>query len=971
MKTGLIKLLGNPKKLTAILLICGILLASVPLIAIPFIHAENGSAVSGTDTGAAAQENAVIPEDESAGNNQPLSGSDADFLIGDDDTVTTADDDIASGISGECSWVIDANGVLTIEPINGVSGTTGDHSWVTYRSDVTAVVIKSKVKLKHGTYRLFNGYNNCVTMDLEGLDVSDEDSLSTMFMDCTKLESVSFSSWDTSKITSTASMFIYCSSLKNVDLSGWDTSSLTTMSSMFRGCTSLESVDFSGWDAPNLTSIGYMFYDCLKLKSLDLSGFDTSKVNSLSYMFYNCKELETLNLDGWDTSNVTSMNFAFSGCSKLQAINTSGWNTSKVTTMDSMFSACSVLSDLDVSNFDTSNVTDIRNMFNNCRKLEKIDVSKWDVSNMTDMRGVFYGSGVRELDMRGWVTPKNPYMGDIFSATHSKLKKYHVSAAWVPGQNYEYTNNFNYFNVIDGTLHYEPEIDSISVMNVRRVRSVIIHDGDKDIPVDLTVYPDSYPNFTGDMTATLIFDDIFTVYFMSLNKYISIQKIFPGDDAVDPYEDPSKIPDPGKVHFVGWDKSYKNLQEETKITAIWEDNTYTVRFIANGGEGTMEDMDFTYGTAQNLNKNVYFRKGYTFLGWSDDKDAAAPLYTDGQSVINMTEYHEVTVDLYAVWSANTYNVKFDANGGEGTMADQKMIYDTPAKLTANSFTKEDYIFLGWNTDSSAEDVLYTDEQEVVNIAEEDITLYAVWKLNKINVTAEAGAGGSVSPEAAIVEFGAQLDITLTPDNSRYSVTQVTVNGTAINLSDLTDSGSSKVLSLKDIQTDTHVAAAFSASPITGTPSVVFEDKDRTFKVDEEIKFKAIGFWQTENDRIKGDEYYVPLNWHHADPSGDWGGTDDSSFDYSASFKRSEAGKYILKVEFSKYVWNGSEWIEEDPVTIETDYVVKSKILGGSDVPGTGDSGGIGTAIALNVLLISMYNIVFYIRRRKIGKNSSI
>ena len=85
---------------------------------------------------------------------------------------------------------------------------------------------------------------------------------------------------------------------------------------------------------------------------------------------------------------------------------------------------------------------------------------------------------------------------------------------------------------------------------------------------------------------------------------------------------------------------------------------------------------------------------------------------------------EDSIVLTAQWTANTYTVKFDANGGEGTMEDQTFIYDTEQALTANTFTKTGYTFAGWK---DAQGNTYTDGQTVKNlVAEGDITLMAQW-----------------------------------------------------------------------------------------------------------------------------------------------------------------------------------------------------------------------------------------------------
>ena len=51
--------------------------------------------------------------------------------------------------------------------------------------------------------------------------------------------------------------------------------------------------------------------------------------------------------------------------------------------------------------------------------------------------------------------------------------------------------------------------------------------------------------------------------------------------------------------------------------------------------------------------------------------------------------------MIAVWQANNYVVKFDANNGTGTMASEELEFDTVYQLPANEFTRAGYTFKGW------------------------------------------------------------------------------------------------------------------------------------------------------------------------------------------------------------------------------------------------------------------------------------
>lgn len=88
------------------------------------------------------------------------------------------------------------------------------------------------------------------------------------------------------------------------------------------------------------------------------------------------------------------------------------------------------------------------------------------------------------------------------------------------------------------------------------------------------------------------------------------------------------------------------------ITAHWKANTYTVIYDANGGIGSTQNSFHTYDTESTLTTNEFSKKGFSFLGWSTSPKATSPTYTDGQSVLNLTETNGATVTLYAVWRAD-------------------------------------------------------------------------------------------------------------------------------------------------------------------------------------------------------------------------------------------------------------------------------------------------------------------------------
>ena len=145
-----------------------------------------------------------------------------------------------------------------------------------------------------------------------------------------------------------------------------------------------------------------------------------------------------------------------------------------------------------------------------------------------------------------------------------------------------------------------------------------------------------------------------------------------------------------------------------------EQNTYTINFDANGGEGTMNSITRTYGKGEtdNLPANKFTKTGYKFAGWEIEEvtypdpidPSLAPIKVDTTQApykalyADEAEYipgnHNETVTLTAQWEAKGgYKVNYDTNGGSG-------ITDAAVKWTdqvtpGSNPTKDGYKLTGW------------------------------------------------------------------------------------------------------------------------------------------------------------------------------------------------------------------------------------------------------------------------------------
>ena len=133
--------------------------------------------------------------------------------------------------------------------------------------------------------------------------------------------------------------------------------------------------------------------------------------------------------------------------------------------------------------------------------------------------------------------------------------------------------------------------------------------------------------------------------------------------------------------------------------------------------------------------NGVARDGYVFTGW--DKDPSKPV--EGGTVYT------------ARYRPAVYKVRFDANCGTGTMADQSHTYDRKQALTANTFARGGYRFAGWNTRGDGKGKAFTDKQTVTNLLAHDGAvgvLYAQWE--RIPETALPMAGGVIGGIPSII-----------------------------------------------------------------------------------------------------------------------------------------------------------------------------------------------------------------------------
>ena len=197
---------------------------------------------------------------------------------------------IAEGVSGDCTWVIDDDGNLSIssESDDAVLGNwEGDAApWSNYRESITTVAFSSPVNAQTCAY-MFNGCTNLNAVYFDNFYTNDVTDMSYMFANCTSLEVIEFGI----TISSQNENVFRAKGMFNPYRDNFITCSVTNMASMFEGCKSLASFRLQDLDTHNVTDFSEMFADCTSLSFMDVSTLAVGKNAKVSNMFKNCKSL--------------------------------------------------------------------------------------------------------------------------------------------------------------------------------------------------------------------------------------------------------------------------------------------------------------------------------------------------------------------------------------------------------------------------------------------------------------------------------------------------------------------------------------------------------------------------------------------------------------------------------------------------------------------------------------------------------
>ena len=160
------------------------------------------------------------------------------------------------------------------------------------------------------------------------------------------------------------------------------------------------------------------------------------------------------------------------------------------------------------------------------------------------------------------------------------------------------------------------------------------------------------------------------------------------------------------------------------LYAHWTLNTYSISYNANGGSLSGQKTSYNIETAT-FTLPTPTRTGYTFTGWTGSNGTTA------QKTVTIAKGSTGNKSYTANWTPTTWTVKYDANGGTGTMSTDTATYNENYVAKANQFTRIGYEFAGWteNADGSGSNWTSWIGKPWKWTYTKNITLYAQWKAN--------------------------------------------------------------------------------------------------------------------------------------------------------------------------------------------------------------------------------------------------
>ena len=281
--------------------------------------------------------------------------------------------------------------------------------------------------------------------------------------------------------------------------------------------------------------------------------------------------------------------------------------------------------------------------------------------------------------------------------------------------------------------------------------------------------------------------------------------------------------------------------KDVDLYAVWHNTqTYEITVELYAGEpgsstrlnSKNEDVNWT---RLNDYKNNYsaaeLAKEMWGYGLTDDSSLYTVQWEPGTLEENVYSY---VVKIYVnEKSPDLVTVSYNANGGTGTEPESTILVkgeDYSPVASDDGLTKTNHEFIGWNTQADGKGTSYA-KGDSISAVNEDIVLFAQWKVNVFNIAYQANGDGKVSPAFETVNAGQDGKGSIATPGTGYKF----VNWTDEEGKEVSDKEN---FAPKNVQADAVYTANFAPKDYkvtyswTGAPDSVTKPADQTVKFGE-------------------------------------------------------------------------------------------------------------------------------------------
>ena len=210
-------------------------------------------------------------------------------------------------------------------------------------------------------------------------------------------------------------------------------------------------------------------------------------------------------------------------------------------------------------------------------------------------------------------------------------------------------------------------------------------------------------------------------------------------------------------------------------------NTITITYNANGGDGTISNTVITYPNSGNFASSGFTKTGYTLAGWDSTSPYETVEYSLGYS-ITFTEGLSQIIDVYAIWTIQTYNVSFVVGDGATAVTYQSTVTYNSSYTLPSASTKTGYYHTQWKLKDSNGNLIHGwDVGSTFNPWpwNSGATFYPNWTAKTYTVKFTYANGGSFTDKTATYDSSFTL-YDVTPPTGKYVRWYTNDQGTGTN-----------------------------------------------------------------------------------------------------------------------------------------------------------------------------------------------